>query len=187
MLILGIVSWSQPVHGYEVRRELMSWNADQWANVQPGSVYHALKKMAEEGLLEEVATERVGNRPARTSYKLTAAGEREFQDLLRRYWWQPESPVEPFFAALSFMPNLPREEIIAALRHRANLLRTHLEGLAAGKQHGMDDAPPHVFEMFHLWQARGEAEAAWCDGVVEQIESGRLDPWAWREKILKLD
>jgi len=27
------------VHGYDVRRELLSGSADKWANVQPGSTY----------------------------------------------------------------------------------------------------------------------------------------------------
>ena len=39
MMILGLVQWMQPVHGYDVRRELLSWSADKWANVQPGSIY----------------------------------------------------------------------------------------------------------------------------------------------------
>src|SRR5690348_15398410 len=60
MMILGIVQWMQPVHGYDVRRELLSWSADKWANVQPGSIYHGLRKLAEEDLLREVATEQVG-------------------------------------------------------------------------------------------------------------------------------
>ena len=67
MMILGLVQWMQPVHGYDVRRELLSWNADKWANIQPGSIYHALRKLSEEELLREVATEQVGARPARTT------------------------------------------------------------------------------------------------------------------------
>src|SRR5262249_6904137 len=63
MMILGLVQWMEPVHGYDVRRELLSWNADKWAKIQPGSIYHALKKMTDEGLLREVTTEQVGQRP----------------------------------------------------------------------------------------------------------------------------
>ncbi len=91
MMILGLVKLMQPVHGYDVRRELLSWNADEWANVAPGSIYHALRKLTEEGLLEEVATEQVGARPARTTYRTTAKGDSEFEDLLRDYWWQLSS------------------------------------------------------------------------------------------------
>lgn len=31
----------QPVHGYDVRRELVAWHAEEWANVAPGSIYNA--------------------------------------------------------------------------------------------------------------------------------------------------
>ena len=63
MMILGLVQWMQPVHGYDVRRELLSWSADKWANVQPGSIYHALRKLAEEDLLRD-GGDRAGGRPA---------------------------------------------------------------------------------------------------------------------------
>ena len=122
MMILGIVKMSQPVHGYDVRRELESWQVDEWANVAPGSIYHALRKLAEEGLLEEVATEQVGTRPARTTYRCTPKGDLQFQEMLRRYWWEYETPTDPFLAGFGFMPALPRGEVAAALRNRARLL-----------------------------------------------------------------
>jgi DNA-binding PadR family transcriptional regulator len=28
LMILGLVRWMQPVHGYDVKRELESWQAD---------------------------------------------------------------------------------------------------------------------------------------------------------------
>jgi DNA-binding PadR family transcriptional regulator len=43
LLVLGVMRLFQPVHGYDVRPELLSWGADQWANVAPGSVYGAIK------------------------------------------------------------------------------------------------------------------------------------------------
>ena len=72
MMILGLVKWMQPVHGYDVRRELLSWSADKWANVQPGSIYHALRKLTEEGLLRAVATEQVGARSADVAFDQVA-------------------------------------------------------------------------------------------------------------------
>src|ERR1700749_3914268 len=104
MMILGLVQWMQPVHGYDVRRELLSWNADKWANVQPGSIYHALRKMSEEGLLHEVSTEQVGARPARTSYEITEKGSAEFQSLLRQNFWNVTPTVDHFMAAFAFLP-----------------------------------------------------------------------------------
>ncbi len=141
MMILGLVRWMQPVHGYDVRRELLSWSADKWANVQPGSIYHALRKLTEEGLLRAVATEQVGARPARTTYEVTAKGEDEFETLLRNFWWSISEPADPFVAAFSFLPALPRAEAAAALRNRANLLRAGVESMRASLRVGLGAQP----------------------------------------------
>jgi DNA-binding PadR family transcriptional regulator len=173
MMILGLVRWMQPVHGYDVRRELLSWNADKWANVQPGSIYHALRKMAEEGLLREVATEQVGARPARTTYEVTAKGEDEFESLLRGHWWELEQPADPFLAAFSFLPALSREEAAAALRNRARVLRvTNDKWRSATGVGWMRTKPVHVAWMWELGVARAEAEIAWCERIAELVESG---------------
>ena len=120
MMILGLVQWMQPVHGYDVRRELLGWSADKWANVQPGSIYHALRKLSEEGLLREVGTEQVGGRPARTSYEITEKGQAEFQSLLRKAWWDLAPGPDPFMSAFSFLrpcrgPRPPRRCAIVPL------------------------------------------------------------------------
>ncbi|MCM0676216.1 PadR family transcriptional regulator [Micromonospora phytophila] len=174
MMILGLVRWMQPVHGYDVRRELLSWNADKWANVQPGSIYHALRKLTEEGLLREVATEQVGARPARTTYEVTAKGADEFETLLRGLWWQLHEPPDPFAAAFSFLPALPRDEAAAALRNRANLLRAQNESTRAALESEWmrTTRPVHVGWMFELWATRAEAEIAWCERIAERIDSG---------------
>ena len=70
LLVLGVVRMYGQAHGYQVRRELLNWAADQWASVQPGSIYHALKKLAKDGLLFEVGVEE-GAGPDRMSYRLT--------------------------------------------------------------------------------------------------------------------
>ncbi len=49
LLVLGVVRRYGRAHGYQVRRELLTWSADEWASVQPGSIYHALEKMTAVG------------------------------------------------------------------------------------------------------------------------------------------
>lgn len=164
------------MHGYDVRRELLSWSADRWANVQPGSIYHALRKLTEDGMLREVTTEQVSARPARTTYEITPKGEAEFQSLLRGAWWIVEGTVDPFFAAFSFLPALPGEEAAAALRNRARMLRANNESLQAAMESGWMSAgsgkPPHVAWMWQLQVARAEGEIAWCERVAGLVERG---------------
>ncbi len=172
MMILGLVQWLEPVHGYDVRRELMSWSADKWANVQPGSIYHGLRKLAEEGLLHEVATEQVGARPARTTYGITDKGKAEFQSLLRNGWWNVTPAVDPFMAAFSFLPALSREESSAALRNRATQLRAGVLQLeAATKADWADNKPAFVAWMWERNVVMAEAEIAWCERTAQRIET----------------
>ena len=176
MMILGLVQWMQPVHGYDVRRELLSWSADKWANIQPGSIYHALRKLAEEDLLREVATEQVGARPARTTYEITDKGKAEFQSLLRGNWWTITTAPDDFMAAFSFLPALSREEAAAALRNRAVQLRAGVQQLeAATAVDWADQKPVYVAWMWELTIVRAEAEIAWCERTAKKIEAG--DPY----------
>ena len=91
LLLLGTVRIFQPVHGYLVRRELLSWHADAWANLNPGSVYNGLRSLARDGFVEEVGTETEGGRPARTTYRLTGDGE-TFHRASRNSWRNSLSP-----------------------------------------------------------------------------------------------
>jgi DNA-binding PadR family transcriptional regulator len=173
-MILGLVHWMQPVHGYDVRRELESWNADEWANIAPGSIYHALRRLTDEGMLEEVATERVGSRPARTTYRITMKGEAEFTQLLWRYWWEYQAPIDPFLAGFSFLPRLGRVEAVAALRNRARVLRALVEmrRVALATDFMRQLKPAHVGWMFELVIDRMEIEIAWCERIAARIEGG---------------
>jgi DNA-binding PadR family transcriptional regulator len=172
MMILGLVQWMQPVHGYDVRRELLSWNADKWANVQPGSVYHALRKLTEEELLREVATERVGARPARTTYEITEKGAAEFVSLLRNNWWQVANPPDPFLAAFSFLPAMARHEAAAALRNRATQLRAGVEQLQAAQvSDWVVNKPAFVAWMWELNIEKAEVEIGWCERTAKRIEA----------------
>ncbi len=79
--------------------------------------------MAQEGLIKPTGTDRVNNRPARTTYAVTEFGEAEFHRLLHEYWWELKPVVDPFHVALSFMNEMPRDELLAALRRRLPLRR----------------------------------------------------------------
>ena len=175
LLLLGTVRIFQPVHGYFVRRELLSWHADAWANLNPGSIYNGLRSLARDGFVEEVGTEAEGGRPARTTYRLTGDGEAEFMQLLRGALWNVET-FEPgdLMAAWSFSSALKREEVIAALEHR--LEQIDASGRASG--YAIEDIardpqmPNTVAEHYRLTQARLDGEAAWARQLLPRLRAG---------------
>jgi DNA-binding PadR family transcriptional regulator len=175
LLILGVMLRKQPIHGYEVRRELELWDANQWANIAYGSIYSALNKMAEDGLVQPVSAEQHA-RTARTEYIVTERGKGEFERLLREYWWKPKSIIDPFQIALTFMDRMSRDELLAALRYRADVHRSFLASIdymIAGKT-SAPDAQRHVAENIRLLAAHIETELRWIEEAIIKVERGDL-------------
>jgi DNA-binding PadR family transcriptional regulator len=175
LLLLGTVRIFQPVHGYFVRRELLSWQAEEWSNLNPGSIYNGLRSLARDGFVEEVGTETEGGRPARTTYRLTADGETEFMRLEREKLWNV-SRFEPadLMTAWSFAWALTREEVIAALEHRLE----QIEASARASAFAIEDIPGHpgtpdtVAEHYRLGQAWLDGEATWARQLLERLRAG---------------
>ncbi len=188
LLLLGVVRIFQPVHGYFVRRELLSWHADAWAHLNPGSIYNGLRALARDGFLAEVGTEAQGGRPARTSYRLTGDGESEFLVLLRDALWNVSlhDPAQ-LMAGWSFAWALRRDEVIAALEHRIE----QIGGAAQAAEFAIEDIrhshdpPDTVMEHYRLTQARLTGEATWASDLVARLRAGEYwfegepnPPWA---------
>ena len=177
LLVLGAVRVLQPVHGYDVRRELVSWRLEESAHIKPGSIYSALKTLTKDGLLEARAGDPA--KPERTTYVLTGEGEKEFQTLLRAAWWRVVAPAEPLIPALCLMPFLPREELVAALQSRVAQLTASLEEWrftratiqdgATGEDGGV---PEHVREIVDFVSSRTKAELAWTRELIRRLRAG---------------
>jgi DNA-binding PadR family transcriptional regulator len=179
LLVLGVVRMHGQAHGYQVRRDLLTWSADRWANVAPGSIYHALKKMTQEKLLEEVSTEvdpGESRGPDRTAYQLTPDGETEFQLLVAKSLSDNDDSAQAAYrmaAAVTFIPALPRAKAISLLRHRV----THLSGQRANAEDLLENGmswgqPEHVNELYRLWLAHIDATHGWLHGLVARLEAG---------------
>lgn len=123
LLVLGAVRQHGRAHGYQVRADLEFWGAHEWSNTKPGSIYHALKQMAKQGVLlaHEVAPSAAGG-PPRTEYELTGAGRAEYFKLLREALSSADQKADVLASALGFMVDLPRAEALALLRERLGRL-----------------------------------------------------------------
>ncbi len=175
VLVLGALHRAdKPMHGYEIRQELERWGAEHWASLSYGSIYHALAKMAEEGLLTEAITESSQRGPDRKLYELTEQGRQEFAAGVRDLWWRYKPAIDRMSTAIAFMDVLPTDELLAALRRRAQGFRLALDQYPEWIRLKLEHAPAFVAESLHLGRAKDEAELAWIEGVIEKIENGEL-------------
>lgn len=179
LLVLGAVRILQPVHGYDVRRELLTWRLEELANVRAGSIYGALRTLAKDGCIAVHARESEQSRPERTVYVLTGEGEKEFQQLLRESWWTVSLGTEPLVPALCLMTFLPREELIGALQARLGRLQGELDSTAFTRRSIRDGAtgaegeiPEHVREVLDFLSARLRAEIVWTRQFRKRLRAG---------------
>ncbi len=175
LLVLGVVRLFEPVHGYQVRRELLSWRAENWANLNPGSIYHALKRLARDGLIDEADADVPSGGPSKTTYQVTEEGRFEFAALLREHLWEvvPNDPTG-LLAALSFLHEVDRAEVVAALEQRAAVLEGELTSSRFAREEAQraSTVPDHVTEIFLLTDERVGGELAWTRGFLDRLATG---------------
>jgi DNA-binding PadR family transcriptional regulator len=169
LLLLGAVRIFQPVHGYLLRRELLSWQVEEWAHLNPGSIYSGLRTLARQALLEEVPGEPV-------AYRLTPDGEAEYQRLLSQGLREPDwSDPTRLLGALCFWTTLPRAEVREALRARSLVLEAMVSGAASATRavEAKRTAPASTVELFHVAGHWLEGERSWVAEVCARIDEGR--------------
>ncbi|MCT9091299.1 helix-turn-helix transcriptional regulator [Streptomyces sp. ASQP_92] len=174
LLVLGSVRGHGRAHGYQVRSDLEYWGAHEWSNAKPGSIYHALKQMAKQGVLlaHEVAPSTAGG-PPRTEYELTEAGREEYFRLLREALSSYDQKLDALSAALGFMVDLPRAEVLALLRDRLDRLARWRGSVT---EYYLAGAEPerygHIGEIMKMWVHSSDAGAEWTRGLIGRIEGG---------------
>ncbi|MGW0766351.1 PadR family transcriptional regulator [Streptomyces sp. NPDC002676] len=174
LLVLGAVRQHGRAHGYQVRADLEYWGAHEWSNAKPGSIYHALKQMARQGLLHahEIAPSTAGG-PPRTEYEVTEQGTEEYFTLLREALAARDRSIDLLSTAIGFMVDLERAEVVALLRER---LRRLAEWRGSVTEHYIPEDGPeklgHIGEIMNMWVHAADGEAAWTQGLIARIEKG---------------
>jgi DNA-binding PadR family transcriptional regulator len=174
LLVLGAVRMHGRAHGYQVRNDLEYWGAHEWSSAKPGSIYHALKQMAKQGLLHahEIAPSTVGG-PPRTEYEITGQGTEEYFRMLREALVTYDQRGDLKTAAVGFVVDLPRAEAVALLKERT--LRIE-QWRAAVLEHYVPEEGPgqlgHIGEIMNMWVHTADSEAEWTRGLIERIEGG---------------
>ncbi|BCK55473.1 PadR family transcriptional regulator [Nocardia wallacei] len=171
LLVLGIIRLHQPTYGYAVRQELLSWRAETWTTVRPGSIYHALKQLTTESKLRAVRTEDSDQGPGRTLFELTAAGDDEFFTRLRAALVSVD--MEELGAGIAFMDALPRQEVVDLLAAQERATTEIRDDLLAMRSEfpGRYDAP-HSPDLLELWSGVFDNFTGWTGRLRRRLAAG---------------
>lgn len=183
LLVLGSIIRSGMSHGYGVYSDITSWRAENWTNVKPGSIYHALRKLESQGMINAVNSDNnVKLGPSRTEYSITTQGTTEFEVLLESVLISND--IQMFAAGISFMEMLPREKVIACLTERYSTLKESAKFLKNFPTKEFAHSPSNHPELVGLWISYVENEATTTQRVLENLQKGK---YAFKNEIAKVD
>jgi len=174
LMALGTLARYGPQHGHQIRRLAEVTNVSEWGGVSVGALYRELRAMEREGLVEQIRTEQVGRRPARTVYQITDEGRLELT-MLREQAIRPlpEGP-NPIGVALSFAADgMDPKQLRVLLRARRDRLAIAAAEIESERKRLT--AAGYVDTLTAAIMRRGamhfEAEVRWHDELDAQLTS----------------
>jgi DNA-binding PadR family transcriptional regulator len=178
---LGISALSllveEPMHPYEMYQLLMTRHEDRLVKVRPGTLYHAVGRLEERGLVETAGTDREGNRPERTTYRITPAGREALTARLQDMLAEPVNEYPSFPLAVAEAYNLPAALVVDLLDRRLALLQEQLEFLQRGEAAVLKkDVARKYWIDLEYQQTMLRSEMGWIRSLQDQLRSGEL-PW----------
>lgn len=166
-----------PMHPYEMYQVLMARHEDRLVKVRPGTLYHAVGRLEESGLVEATGVEREGNRPERTTYRITPAGHAALDARLQNMLAKPVNEYPTFPHAIAEAHHLPADVVAELLEERLTGLDADLAFLTRAEEavtaKGLDRK--YWIDVTYQ-QAMLRTEISWIRELLVELRSGQL-PW----------
>jgi DNA-binding PadR family transcriptional regulator len=175
-LAVLVCLYEKPMHPYEVAQTLRQRAKQESVRLNYGSLYAVVDSLEKRGLVKATGTLREGKRPERTVYEITGEGSREMNDWMTELIGVPAKEYPAFMTGLSFLPSLPPDEALMALKSRADALKVKLAGMRGAMKAARDGGLPRLFELEGEYEEQQvAAELKFVNGLVQELNEGTLD------------
>ena len=168
--------YEKPMHPYEVAQTLRSRAKQESVRLNYGSLYAVVETLEKNGFIKATGTVREGKRPERTVYEITDDGAREMNEWMTVLISTPSKEYPAFMAGLSFLPSLPPDEALAALRSRGEALKVKLAAMRGAMKAAREAGLPRIFELESEYEEQQlRAELKFVTALVDEMNSGSLE------------
>ena len=164
------------MHPYEVAQTLRQRAKQESVRLNYGSLYAVVEALEKKGFVKATGTVREGKRPERTVYEITEDGAREMNEWMTELIGVPAKEYPAFMAGLSFLPSLPPDEALGALRSRGEALKVKLAGMRGAMKAAQEAGLPRIFELESEYEEQQlRAELKFVTALVDEMNSGTLE------------
>jgi DNA-binding PadR family transcriptional regulator len=179
LMALGVLAQSGPTHGHHIRRVAEVTSVGEWGGVSVGALYRELRTMEREGLVEATRTEKVGNRPERTIYAITAEGQLELTTLREQAIRPLEFGPNSLGVALTFaVHNMDRGDLRRTMRARREMLAIRVAQISADREQLVARGHIDMLAATNIRRAimHTEAEIRWHDEFDATLAAEGAEP-----------
>jgi DNA-binding PadR family transcriptional regulator len=169
LYILGALAEEGEMHGHQLRQLAEKEHVHLWTDVSVGSLYGALKRLAAEGLIDEVRVEREGSYPERQVWRISEAGRAALSALRVEALREVVVRPDPFDLAMSRLDRDRLDELPAHIEARIDELR----GRLAEREATLVRITRYLTPTEHFVLAHGtdrlRADLAWHERLLERL------------------
>jgi DNA-binding PadR family transcriptional regulator len=169
LYILDALLEEGPMHGHQLRLLAEKEHVQEWTDISVGALYGALKRMAAEGLIEEVRAERDGAYPERKVYAITETGRISLAVTKRGALREIVVKTDPFDLAMSRLDRERLEDLDALLSARISRLKA-MAAEADAHVHSIDQYLTFTEKIVMKHKAaRLKADVEWHEELYDQL------------------
>jgi DNA-binding PadR family transcriptional regulator len=173
LLILGVLHRGN-MHPYEIKRRLTNAMVECYTDVDVGTLYYAIRQLAQDRLISTVSRERVARGGMRTVYGITAKGKERFQELLHACFEAEGSVSRTLYGALLFLHLADLTRIAVLLRGKLARQEELIRKLADVRKQFTPLLSTGGLKLLEHIDLERRLDRKWLQGLLADVEGGRV-------------
>jgi DNA-binding PadR family transcriptional regulator len=173
LYILGVLHRGD-LHPYEIKRRLAQAMIECFTDVDVGTLYYAVRQLAEGGLLKAVAQERVARGGMRTVYRITPRGRDRFRELLHTQFAAEGDLRETLYGPMLFLHFADLKVVADALRTQIDRQNARLEEIRRLRRQWGAKLPTGSLHLMQHMAEQCRLNLRWLRVVLADVETGGI-------------
>jgi DNA-binding PadR family transcriptional regulator len=173
LYILGVLHRGD-FHPYEIKRRLTQAMIECFTDVDVGTLYYAVRQLADTGLLIAIANERVARGGVRTIYRITPRGRKRFRELLHAQFAAEGDLRQTLYGPMLFLHLADLGLVADALRTRIQKQSARLAELGNLRRQWAPRLPSGSRLLMQHMASECRLDMRWLRAVLADVEAGRI-------------
>ncbi len=173
LYILGVLHRGD-FHPYEIKRRLNQAMVECFTDVDVGTLYYAVRQLAEAGLLTAVAQQRVARGGMRTVYRITPSGRARFRELLHAQFAAEGDLRQTLYGPMLFLHLADPKLVVEALGRQIERQKARLAEIRNLRRQWGTKLPTGSSLLMQHMQEQCRLDLRWLRTVLADVEAGRV-------------